>query len=162
MEFLLLQEPKQFNDFLLHLYKFSQEKDLKGFCDYLTSNRVTLISKTEAADRSCYDFRTSTPEPYFLCFSAHKMLTLSVYVRVLAVKLQKMRPKLSWLNPSQNLSNEFECQDVYSSKGRNWERIHLSSVSLGSCKSLTGIMFTMYQKLVLARYGIFFQSFSYQ
>lgn len=47
---ILEQEPKQFNDFVLHLYKFCQEKDLKSFCEYLASHGITLISKTEAAD----------------------------------------------------------------------------------------------------------------
>ncbi|XP_027107832.1 ATP-dependent DNA helicase 2 subunit KU80 isoform X2 [Coffea arabica] len=47
---ILEQEPKQFNDFILHLYKFCQQKDLKSFCEYLASHGITLISKTEAAD----------------------------------------------------------------------------------------------------------------
>ncbi|KAM3264469.1 ATP-dependent DNA helicase 2 subunit KU80 [Capsicum annuum] len=47
---ILEQEPKQFNDFLCHLSKFCQEKDLRSFCQYLTSNDITLITKAEAPD----------------------------------------------------------------------------------------------------------------
>ncbi|XP_009604926.1 ATP-dependent DNA helicase 2 subunit KU80 [Nicotiana tomentosiformis] len=47
---ILEQEPKQFNDFLCHLYKFCQEKDLRNFCQYLASHGMTLITKTEAPD----------------------------------------------------------------------------------------------------------------
>ncbi|GFY94244.1 Ku80 family protein [Actinidia rufa] len=45
-------EPKQFNDFLRHLCKFCQEKDLNTFCDFLASKGVTLVTKTEAVDRA--------------------------------------------------------------------------------------------------------------
>ncbi|KAF5953009.1 hypothetical protein HYC85_010953 [Camellia sinensis] len=48
---ILEQEPKQFNDFLRHLCKFCQEKDLNTFCELLASKGVTLISKNEATDR---------------------------------------------------------------------------------------------------------------
>ncbi|KAL2553001.1 ATP-dependent DNA helicase 2 subunit KU80 [Forsythia ovata] len=47
---ILEQEPKQFNDFLRRLVKFCQEKDLKSFCEYLSSHEITLISKKEAPD----------------------------------------------------------------------------------------------------------------
>lgn len=47
---ILEQEPKQFNDFLCHLSKFCQEKDLRSFCLYLTSHEFTLITKAEAPD----------------------------------------------------------------------------------------------------------------
>lgn len=47
-----VQEPKQFNDFLQHLYKFCQEKGLKNICESLATHNVTLITKKEAADRS--------------------------------------------------------------------------------------------------------------
>ncbi|GFY94271.1 Ku80 family protein [Actinidia rufa] len=47
---ILEQEPKQFNDFLRHLCKFCQEKDLNTFCDFLASKGVTLVTKTEAVD----------------------------------------------------------------------------------------------------------------
>ncbi|XP_057501213.1 ATP-dependent DNA helicase 2 subunit KU80 isoform X1 [Actinidia eriantha] len=47
---ILEQEPKQFNDFLRHLCKFCQEKDLNTFCDFLASKGVTLVTKTEAID----------------------------------------------------------------------------------------------------------------
>ncbi|XP_060218825.1 ATP-dependent DNA helicase 2 subunit KU80 [Lycium barbarum] len=47
---ILEQEPKQFNDFLCHLCKFCQEKDLRSFCQYLTSHEITLITKSEAPD----------------------------------------------------------------------------------------------------------------
>ncbi|XP_024995769.1 ATP-dependent DNA helicase 2 subunit KU80 [Cynara cardunculus var. scolymus] len=44
------QEPKQFNNFLHHLYRFCQEKDLSSFCEFLASKDITLITKTEAED----------------------------------------------------------------------------------------------------------------
>ncbi|XP_061371049.1 ATP-dependent DNA helicase 2 subunit KU80 isoform X2 [Gastrolobium bilobum] len=47
---ILEQEPKQFNDFLKHLCNFCQEKNLHSFSEYLASNGLTLISKTEALD----------------------------------------------------------------------------------------------------------------
>lgn len=46
-----MQEPKQFNDFLRYLYKFSQERNQTSFCKFLASKEVTLISKTDAVDR---------------------------------------------------------------------------------------------------------------
>ncbi|GAV86334.1 Ku_N domain-containing protein/Ku_PK_bind domain-containing protein [Cephalotus follicularis] len=46
-----LSEPKQFNDFLGHLCKFCQERNLSSFCDFLASKDITLISKSEAIDR---------------------------------------------------------------------------------------------------------------
>ncbi|KAH6828996.1 Ku80 family protein [Perilla frutescens var. hirtella] len=48
---ILEQEPKQFNDFLYRLNKFCQEKHLGCFSDFLASNNVMLISKTEAPER---------------------------------------------------------------------------------------------------------------
>ncbi|CAA3001488.1 ATP-dependent DNA helicase 2 subunit KU80 [Olea europaea subsp. europaea] len=53
-EFFLEQEPKQFNDFLHHLVKFCQEKDLKSLGEYLASPEITLISKKEAPDSEVY------------------------------------------------------------------------------------------------------------
>ncbi|KAI3692357.1 hypothetical protein L6452_32171 [Arctium lappa] len=44
------QEPKQFNNFLHHIYRFCQEKDLSSFCEFLASKDITLITKTEAED----------------------------------------------------------------------------------------------------------------
>lgn len=44
------QEPKQFNNFLRHIYRFCQEKNLKRFCEFLASKDVTFITKTEAED----------------------------------------------------------------------------------------------------------------
>ncbi|XP_071736074.1 ATP-dependent DNA helicase 2 subunit KU80-like [Rutidosis leptorrhynchoides] len=44
------QEPKQFNNFLRHLFRFCQEKDLSSFSEYLATNDVTFITKTEAED----------------------------------------------------------------------------------------------------------------
>ncbi|XP_022891125.1 uncharacterized protein LOC111406136 isoform X2 [Olea europaea var. sylvestris] len=46
-------EPKQFNDFLHHLVKFCQEKDLKSFGEY-ASLEITLVSKQEAPDSEVY------------------------------------------------------------------------------------------------------------
>lgn len=47
----MMQEPKEFNDFLHHLCEFSQERNLTRFCEFLASKELTLISKTEAVDR---------------------------------------------------------------------------------------------------------------
>ncbi|KAL3616562.1 ATP-dependent DNA helicase II subunit 2 [Castilleja foliolosa] len=47
---ILEQEPKQFNDFLRHVSKFCKEKQLESFSEYLASNEVMLISKTEAPE----------------------------------------------------------------------------------------------------------------
>ncbi|OVA07686.1 Ku70/Ku80 C-terminal arm [Macleaya cordata] len=52
---ILEQEPKQFNDFLLHLCKFCSEKYLSSFCKFLASKQMMLISKTEAADSDVTD-----------------------------------------------------------------------------------------------------------
>ncbi|PON67235.1 Ku [Parasponia andersonii] len=52
---ILEQEPKQFNDFLHHLCKFCQEKNLSSFCEFLSSKQLMLISKTEAADSEVTD-----------------------------------------------------------------------------------------------------------
>ncbi|XP_012083570.1 ATP-dependent DNA helicase 2 subunit KU80 isoform X2 [Jatropha curcas] len=49
------QEPKQFNDFLRHLIRFCQEKKLGSFCEFLMSNELTLISKSEAEDSDVTD-----------------------------------------------------------------------------------------------------------
>uniref|UniRef100_A0A7N0T050 Ku domain-containing protein n=1 Tax=Kalanchoe fedtschenkoi TaxID=63787 RepID=A0A7N0T050_KALFE len=57
---ILEQEPKQFNNFLGHLCRFCQEKDLKSFCDFLASKGVTLISKTEAPDSDVSDEEASS------------------------------------------------------------------------------------------------------
>ncbi|KAF9618590.1 hypothetical protein IFM89_002285 [Coptis chinensis] len=48
---ILEQEPKQFNDFLRHITKFCQEKDIRCFNEFLASKHITLITKTEAVDR---------------------------------------------------------------------------------------------------------------
>ncbi|KAK2632044.1 hypothetical protein EUGRSUZ_L02075 [Eucalyptus grandis] len=45
----LVQEPKQFNDFLHQLCKFCLQNDLRSFCDFLATKVFMLISKTEAA-----------------------------------------------------------------------------------------------------------------
>ncbi|KAL0429012.1 UNVERIFIED_CONTAM: ATP-dependent DNA helicase 2 subunit KU80 [Sesamum radiatum] len=47
---ILEQEPKQFNEFLHHLHKFCQEKNLSSFSDYLMSHEMMLISKNEAPE----------------------------------------------------------------------------------------------------------------
>ncbi|XP_076914550.1 ATP-dependent DNA helicase 2 subunit KU80-like [Bidens hawaiensis] len=44
------QEPKQFNDFLSQIFRFCQEAKLSSFWEFLASNDVTLITKTEAED----------------------------------------------------------------------------------------------------------------
>ncbi|GAA0138353.1 DNA helicase [Lithospermum erythrorhizon] len=44
------QEVKQFNDFLIHLYKLCQEKGLLSFCEYIAAQHISLISKKESAD----------------------------------------------------------------------------------------------------------------
>ncbi|CAI9104637.1 OLC1v1003351C1 [Oldenlandia corymbosa var. corymbosa] len=51
----LEQEPKEFNEFLLHLCKLYQENDLKRFRKILAAHGVTLISKTEATDSEITD-----------------------------------------------------------------------------------------------------------
>lgn len=51
MKVCLVQEPKQFNDFLLYLCGFCMQKDLASFCEFLASKDVTLITKFEAVDR---------------------------------------------------------------------------------------------------------------
>ncbi|XP_020219252.1 ATP-dependent DNA helicase 2 subunit KU80 isoform X1 [Cajanus cajan] len=52
---ILEQEPKQFNDFLRHLCNFCREKKLNSFCDYLASEGLALIPKTEAIDSEVTD-----------------------------------------------------------------------------------------------------------
>ncbi|XP_027922087.1 ATP-dependent DNA helicase 2 subunit KU80 [Vigna unguiculata] len=52
---ILVQEPKQFNDFLKHICKFCRENRLHSFCQYLASKDLTLISKTEAVDSDVTD-----------------------------------------------------------------------------------------------------------
>ncbi|KAG7028664.1 ATP-dependent DNA helicase 2 subunit KU80, partial [Cucurbita argyrosperma subsp. argyrosperma] len=49
---MFIQEPTQFNDFLRHLCKFCLEKNLHSFCELLAFERLSLISKKEAADSS--------------------------------------------------------------------------------------------------------------
>lgn len=46
-----VQEPKQFNEFLNHLHELCQEKKLSHFLEHFTSKKITLIPKSEAADR---------------------------------------------------------------------------------------------------------------
>ncbi|KAJ8565453.1 hypothetical protein K7X08_008029 [Anisodus acutangulus] len=62
---ILEQEPKQFNDFLCHLCKFCQEKNLRSFCQYLTSHEITLITKAEAphSDIPEHDARSFMVKP---------------------------------------------------------------------------------------------------
>ncbi|KAL6328452.1 hypothetical protein AAG906_038327 [Vitis piasezkii] len=43
-------EPKQFNDFLHHIYKYCENHNLNSFCESLASKEIMLINKTEAAD----------------------------------------------------------------------------------------------------------------
>ncbi|KAF2282667.1 hypothetical protein GH714_043777 [Hevea brasiliensis] len=47
---ILEQEPKQFNDFLHHLFRLCQEKKLGNFWEFLASKELTLISTSEAID----------------------------------------------------------------------------------------------------------------
>ncbi|XP_057980916.1 ATP-dependent DNA helicase 2 subunit KU80 isoform X2 [Malania oleifera] len=47
---ILEQEPKLFNDFLHHICRFCQEKDLNSFCQLLVSKGIILITKREALD----------------------------------------------------------------------------------------------------------------
>lgn len=49
--FISVQEPKEFNRFLFHLYDKWKTSDLLEFFKILPSKNVTLITKTEAADR---------------------------------------------------------------------------------------------------------------
>uniref|UniRef100_A0A6N2MVM4 ATP-dependent DNA helicase 2 subunit KU80 n=1 Tax=Salix viminalis TaxID=40686 RepID=A0A6N2MVM4_SALVM len=48
-------EPKQFNDFLRHLFNVSQEKKLRNFYESLIPRGLTLISKSEAIDSEVTD-----------------------------------------------------------------------------------------------------------
>ncbi|XP_021614080.1 ATP-dependent DNA helicase 2 subunit KU80 isoform X2 [Manihot esculenta] len=52
---ILEQEPKQFNEFLHHLFRLSQEKNLGSFWEFLASKDITLISKSEAIDSEVTD-----------------------------------------------------------------------------------------------------------
>ncbi|KAJ6328462.1 hypothetical protein OIU77_010201 [Salix suchowensis] len=52
---ILEQEPKQFNDFLRHLFNVSQEKKLRNFYESLIPRGLTLISKSEAIDSEVTD-----------------------------------------------------------------------------------------------------------
>jgi ATP-dependent DNA helicase 2 subunit 2 len=47
----LEQEPKQFNEFLNHLFKLCQERNLSHLLEHFMSKKITLIPKSEAADR---------------------------------------------------------------------------------------------------------------
>ncbi|KAF2620359.1 hypothetical protein F2Q68_00038774 [Brassica cretica] len=51
----LEQEPKQFNEFLNHLYELCQEKKLSHFLAHFTSKKITMIPKSEAADSDVAD-----------------------------------------------------------------------------------------------------------
>ncbi|XP_009107395.1 ATP-dependent DNA helicase 2 subunit KU80 [Brassica rapa] len=51
----LEQEPKQFNEFLNHLYELCQEKKLSHFLEHFTSKKITMIPKSEAADSDVAD-----------------------------------------------------------------------------------------------------------
>ncbi|KAL9385590.1 hypothetical protein Peur_022600 [Populus x canadensis] len=52
---ILEQEPKQFNDFLHHLFNVRQEKKPRNFCESLIPKGLTLISKSEAIDSEVTD-----------------------------------------------------------------------------------------------------------
>ncbi|KAE9460044.1 hypothetical protein C3L33_08077, partial [Rhododendron williamsianum] len=88
---ILEQEPKQFNDFLRHLYKFCQEKDLNNFCEFLASKGVSLITKTEAVDR----FAVVT-------FPLARRFLYLIFESCLSPKLQTMRLGALRLKKSQN------------------------------------------------------------
>lgn len=51
----LEQEPKEFNEFLCHLYEKWKTTDLSDFLKLVSSLNITLISKTEAADSDVTD-----------------------------------------------------------------------------------------------------------
>ncbi|CAA7015772.1 unnamed protein product [Microthlaspi erraticum] len=51
----LEQEPKQFNEFLNHLYELCQERNLSHFLRHFTLKKITLIPKSEAADSDVAD-----------------------------------------------------------------------------------------------------------
>ncbi|KFK36112.1 hypothetical protein AALP_AA4G079700 [Arabis alpina] len=51
----LEQEPKQFNEFLKHLYELCRERNLSHFLIHFTSKKITLIPKSEAADSDVTD-----------------------------------------------------------------------------------------------------------
>ncbi|CAA0277623.1 ATP-dependent DNA helicase 2 subunit KU80 [Arabidopsis thaliana] len=51
----LEQEPKQFNEFLNHLFKLCQERNLSHLLEHFTSKKITLIPKSEAADSDIVD-----------------------------------------------------------------------------------------------------------
>ncbi|XP_010544652.1 PREDICTED: ATP-dependent DNA helicase 2 subunit KU80 [Tarenaya hassleriana] len=51
----LEQEPKQFNNFLRHLYQLCVEKNLTCFLKHLTCKKVMLIPKSEAEDSDVAD-----------------------------------------------------------------------------------------------------------
>ncbi|KAF1868103.1 hypothetical protein Lal_00018619 [Lupinus albus] len=53
---ILEQEPKQFNDFLRHLRNFCRQKNLRSFCQYLSSKGLTWISNREAVDSEARNF----------------------------------------------------------------------------------------------------------
>ncbi|KAJ8748966.1 hypothetical protein K2173_013404 [Erythroxylum novogranatense] len=52
---ILEQEPKQFNDFLRHLFKYLPQRNLSNFCDFLAAKGLTLVSKSEAPDSDVKD-----------------------------------------------------------------------------------------------------------
>jgi ATP-dependent DNA helicase 2 subunit 2 len=72
-----VKEPKQFNDFLKHVYNFCQEKNLQSFCEYLASKGLTLIPKTEAIDRFLHDL--------FFYDSIHFSVDFSVYYIIIVL-----------------------------------------------------------------------------
>lgn len=47
---ILEQKPTEFNNFLLHIYKFCKYHNLNSFCESLASNEIMLIPKTEVTD----------------------------------------------------------------------------------------------------------------
>lgn len=81
----LVQEPKQFNDFLRHLCKFCETHNLTSFLESLASKEIMLINKTEAADR-LDTLISSNAKLQSLFLSA-----LICFFCLKAVKLQKMR-----------------------------------------------------------------------
>lgn len=49
--FLIVQEPKQFNDVLEKVCKICRKRNFSTFFDFLMSKKLSLISKSEAVDR---------------------------------------------------------------------------------------------------------------
>lgn len=71
-----MQEPKQFNDLLHNLYASCKEKDRRSFSKQLESHGITLITKTEAPDRS--DLRTHLFPLFHVSVHSRSLLPLCV------------------------------------------------------------------------------------